>query len=350
MELGAAELALALEQPGAPRGVPHRDSRHYVELAAHWAHAYIHGPNDAADTLNLYDVSALGHAELIRAMRGASDHGLAVTRAGLLADLRRQLARGIDQGRTDPFGFGYGWAQYDTTTHGTGLAVTASLYDQLTHSHRYAAVGMRWLGNVLGANAWGSSFILGDGQVFPHCTQHQVANIVGSLDGTAPVLAGAAVEGPNSEATTRPAPAHAGMPRGRRRRVRALQLERGLPRQRGVLLDRRAGDRPDGDEPARLRQGRGGDLLEPRLPLRRPRRGQSGGGRSAARRGRRWSRPLPSASVANDTRRTPVAAPDRRSRACTRHARRSHTARPETAMSETSRVPANRIESGEWLR
>ena len=28
MELGAAELALALEQPGAPRGVPHRDSRH----------------------------------------------------------------------------------------------------------------------------------------------------------------------------------------------------------------------------------------------------------------------------------------------------------------------------------
>jgi endoglucanase len=201
MELGAAELALALEQPGVPRGVPHRDSRHYVELAADWAHAYIHGPNDAADTLNLYDVSALGHAELIRAMRGAG-HGLAVTRPGLLADLRRQLARGIDQGRTDPFGFGYGWAQYDTTTHGTGLAVTASLYDQLTHSHRYAAVGMRWLGNVLGANAWGSSFILGDGQVFPHCTQHQVANIVGSLDGTAPVLAGAAVEGPNSEATT----------------------------------------------------------------------------------------------------------------------------------------------------
>ena len=201
MELGAAELALALEQRGAPRGVPHRDSRHYVELAAHWAHAYIHGPNDAADTLNLYDVSALGHAELIRAMRGAT-HGLAVTRTALLADLRRQLARGIHQGRTDPFGFGYGWAQYDTTTHGTGLAVTASLYDQLTHSHRYAAVGMRWLGNVLGANAWGSSFILGDGQVFPHCTQHQVANIVGSLDGTAPVLAGAAVEGPNSEATT----------------------------------------------------------------------------------------------------------------------------------------------------
>jgi endoglucanase len=201
LELGAAELALALEEPGAPRGLPHRDPRHYVGLAAHWAHAYIHGPNDAADTLNLYDVSALGHGELIRAMRGRGG-GLAVSRAGLLADLRRQLARGIAQGKTDPFGFGYGWAQYDTTTHGTGLAVTASLYDQLTHSHRYAAVGMRWLGNVLGANAWGSSFIVGDGRVYPHCTQHQVANIAGSLDGSAPVLAGASVEGPNSEATS----------------------------------------------------------------------------------------------------------------------------------------------------
>ena len=201
LELGAAELALALEEPGAPSGLPHRDPRHYVELAAHWAHAYIHGPNDAADTLNLYDVSALGHGELIRAMHG-SDRGLAVTRAGLLADLRRQLARGIAQGKTDPFGFGYGWAQYDTTTHGTGLAVTASLYDELAHSHRYAALGMRWLGNVLGANAWGSSFIVGDGRVYPHCMQHQVANIAGSLDGSAPVLAGASVEGPNSEATS----------------------------------------------------------------------------------------------------------------------------------------------------
>jgi hypothetical protein len=38
--------------------------------------------------------------------------------------------------------------------------------------------------------------------VYPHCMQYPVANIAGSLDGRAPVLAGAAVEGPNSEATT----------------------------------------------------------------------------------------------------------------------------------------------------
>jgi hypothetical protein len=56
----------------------------------------------------------------------------------------------------------------------------------------------RWLGNILGANAWGTSLIVGDGTTFPHCMQHQVANLAGSLNGSPPVLSGAAVEGPNS--------------------------------------------------------------------------------------------------------------------------------------------------------
>jgi endoglucanase len=55
---------------------------------------------------------------------------------------------------------------------------------------------------VLGANAWGVALAVGDGTTFPHCMQHQVANLVGSLDGSAPILAGAVVEGPNSAATT----------------------------------------------------------------------------------------------------------------------------------------------------
>jgi endoglucanase len=55
---------------------------------------------------------------------------------------------------------------------------------------------------VLGANAWGVSLIVGDGTVFPECMQHQVANLVGSRNGTAPILAGAVVEGPNSFAAT----------------------------------------------------------------------------------------------------------------------------------------------------
>jgi endoglucanase len=203
LELGATELAIATSAGGLPRGLPHRRSRYYLRLAARWAHAYIHGPNDAADTLNLYDVSGLAHYDLVRAIRAAGDpRGLAVTPAALLADLRRQLGRAGAQGATDPFGFGFPWAQWDTASHGFGLAVEAGEYDQLTHGSRYAARASRWLANVLGANAWGVALAVGDGSTFPHCMQHQVANLVGSLDGTAPILAGAVVEGPNASATS----------------------------------------------------------------------------------------------------------------------------------------------------
>jgi endoglucanase len=201
LELGATELARAVAIGHLPAGLPHTSSLYYLRLAAHWAHAYITGPNDAADTLNLYDVSGLAHFELYRAIEAAGDpRGLQVTRAALLADLAKQLDRAETQGAGDPFGFGFPWAQWDTASHGFGLSVEASEYDQLTHSHRYAYESQRWLGNVLGANAWGVSLAVGDGDVYPDCMQHQVANLVGSTDGAPPILAGAVVEGPNSYA------------------------------------------------------------------------------------------------------------------------------------------------------
>jgi len=49
----------------------------------------------------------------------------------------------------------------------------------------------------LGANAWGTTFVIGAGTRFPQCPQHQVANLVGSLDGTGDVLLGGAVDGPS---------------------------------------------------------------------------------------------------------------------------------------------------------
>jgi endoglucanase len=203
LELGATELAIATAHGHLPAGLPHRRSRYYLRLAAHWAHAYITGPNDAADTLNLYDVSGLAHYDLYRAIRAEHDPaGLQVTPAALLADLRKQLDRAEAQGARDPFGFGFPWAAYDTTSHGFGLAVMAGEYDQITHTNRYAVEGGRWLANVLGANAWGVSLAVGDGSNFPHCMQHQVANLAGSLNGSPPILAGAVVEGPNSSATT----------------------------------------------------------------------------------------------------------------------------------------------------
>jgi endoglucanase len=73
----------------------------------------------------------------------------------------------------------------------------ASQYNELSGTSAYARRSSGWLDDILGANAWGSSFIIGDGSTFPHCPHHQVANLVGSLDGSPPVLKGAAVEGPN---------------------------------------------------------------------------------------------------------------------------------------------------------
>src|SRR6516225_1769009 len=203
LELGATELYFAVAGGGLPAGLPHTDPLFYLRRAAHWANAYITGPNDAADTLNLYDVSGLAHYELYRAITQAGNPpGLEVTRAALLADLKKQLDKAVTQGTTEPFGFGFPWDVYDTTSHGAGLSVMASEYDQLTGTQAYSAYSQQWLANILGANAWGSSFIVGDGSTFPHCLQHQVANLVGSLDGSPPVLAGAVVEGPNSFAAT----------------------------------------------------------------------------------------------------------------------------------------------------
>ncbi len=203
LELGATELARALAGGGQlPAGLPHTQASFYLEQAAGWAQSYIARPASSEDPLNLYDVSGLAHYELVRALRQAGNpSGLAVSEAQLIGNLRQQLDAAVAQSQGDPFGFGYPWATADTASHGDGLSVMASEYESLTGASTYRAYATRWLGNVLGANAWGSSFIIGDGTTFPDCPQHQVANLVGSLDGTPPVLAGGVVEGPSDEAS-----------------------------------------------------------------------------------------------------------------------------------------------------
>ncbi len=204
LELGAAELYFALQ--GAtklPPNLPVTDPTYYLKAAATWAHAYITGPNDAADTLNLYDVSGLAHFELYRAIVLAGNpSGLAVSEPALLADLQKQLNKAVTQAGTDPFGFGFPWNTYDTTSHGGGLVVMANEYDYLTNSTTYANYASRWQANVLGANAWGTSLIVNDGDTFPLCMQHQVTNLVPVPPNGPPFLAGAVVEGPNSSSST----------------------------------------------------------------------------------------------------------------------------------------------------
>jgi endoglucanase len=198
LELGASELYFALASGGLPAGLTHTDPLFYLRQAAHWAGAYMAGPDDAADTLNLYDVSGLAHYELHKAIGHAGyPPGLETSQAALVADLKKALDRAVAQAGTDPFQFGFPWATWDTTSHGAGLVVMASEYDQLTGTTTYKDWSSRWLANILGANAWGVSLIVGDGTTFPHCIHHQVANLAGSLTGGSPVLRGAAVEGPN---------------------------------------------------------------------------------------------------------------------------------------------------------
>ena len=204
MELGATELYFAVQGCGSSCPINLHPASYYLQQAASWANAYITGPNDAADTLNLYDVSGLAHFELYRAIALAGNpSGLATTQSALLADLQKQLNKAIAQSGTDPFGFGFPWASYDTTSHGGGLAVMAAEYaylngPALNAGTSPAVYANRQLANILGANAWGTSLIVNDGSTFPLCMQHQVANLVPVPPNGPPFLSGAAVEGPNS--------------------------------------------------------------------------------------------------------------------------------------------------------
>jgi endoglucanase len=204
LELGATELYFAVQGCGSACPINLHPASYYLQQAATWANAYITGPGDAGDTLNLYDVSGLAHFELYRAISLAGNpSGLATTQAALLADLQKQLNKAIAQSAKDAFGFGFPWATYDTTSHGGGLAVMAAEYSYLNgpalnNSTSPAAYANRQLANILGANAWGASLIVNDGSTFPLCMQHQVTNLVPMPPNGPPFLSGAAVEGPNS--------------------------------------------------------------------------------------------------------------------------------------------------------
>ncbi|HXW90055.1 MAG TPA: glycoside hydrolase family 9 protein [Terriglobales bacterium] len=209
MELGATELYFALRSaPSLPPGLLDTNPTDYLEQAAEFAHNYIKRIYDTgnSDTLNLYDVSGLAHFELYRALATAGNPpGLAVSQSSIRRQLLDQVGAAIRQAATDAWGFGDHWNYGDTTSHGAGLAVMASEAYYLTGFKSYDVYSQRWLANILGANAWGSSFIVGDGTTFPNCIQHQVANLAGALDGTrggTPILWGAASEGPASSLTS----------------------------------------------------------------------------------------------------------------------------------------------------
>jgi endoglucanase len=196
MEWGAAELYFATAQTDAT-GLPHTNALFYLQAAAYWASNYI-ASDSGSDTLNLYDTSAMGHYETCRAIAQAGNPaGLAITQTGLLNDLVAQLSSANTQSGKDPFGFAQAYPSLsDPTPHALGLAITANLYKQLTGLTNYDACGRAQRDWVLGRNAWGTTFIVGDGWTFPHCMQDQIGNLGCNLDGVPPIRLGATVDGP----------------------------------------------------------------------------------------------------------------------------------------------------------
>jgi endoglucanase len=193
---GAAEIALADEALGAPAWQVHSD----LQVAAYWANQYIaQGHPVGGDTLNLYDNGAIAEAELLQAMRQAP-FPPAIAPGALLDDLAAQLRVGEDWAKGDPFRLGTDLGNSDATPHAFGLYITNALYQRYGGSDAYQAFAQQQLNFALGANAWGSSFVVGAGSTFPHCMQSEIANLAGSLNGKGSIQLGATVDGPSSPA------------------------------------------------------------------------------------------------------------------------------------------------------
>ena len=191
---GATEIALADERLGVPRAQLRAD----LATAATWARAYIaQGHPAGSDTLNLYDTGAIAESELLQAMR-ASRMAPAIAPRLLVNDLAAQLQVGETWAKGDPFALGTDLGPADAAPHAFGLYVTNQLYQQAGGSDRYQAFAQQQLNFALGANAWGSSFVVGAGTTYPHCMQSEIANLAGSLTGHGDIQLGAVTDGPSS--------------------------------------------------------------------------------------------------------------------------------------------------------
>jgi endoglucanase len=190
---GAAEIALADEATGAPATQLRAD----LTVAVRWASAYI--AQGHTDTFNLYDTGAVAEGEVLQAMRQAGvSWWNPIASGALLGDLAAQLRTGEDQAKGDPFALGAQLGASDASPHAFGLFITDALYQKYGGSSQFESFAQQQLNFALGANGWGSSFVVGAGTVFPHCMQSEIANLAGSLTGTGPIQLGATTDGPSS--------------------------------------------------------------------------------------------------------------------------------------------------------
>ena len=278
LELGATELYFATASGGLPTGLPHTDPAFYLQKAATWANAYITGPNDAADTLNLYDVTGLAHYELYRAITQAGvPSGLAVTQAQLLADLKKQLDTAVAQGGTEPFGFGFPW---NTLRHHLARRRPLGHGERVRPAHR--DVRVRRLRRPVAREHPGRERL---GSVVDRGRRVDVPALHPTSDrepGRQPERRFAGPRRSRRRRTERGRDQRRGQRHDRvsdewRGRLRSVQRPRGtVPGQHAVLLQHRAGDRPDGVLSARVRPPGRRDPMRGRIGMNRTTRGLTG--------------------------------------------------------------------------
>jgi endoglucanase len=198
---GAAEIALADEATGASAAQLRSD----LSTAAYWARQYIaQGHPATGDTFNLYDDGAVAEAELLQALSSARQDGAGgtpvIAPSVLLNDMAAQLRTGEAWAKGDPFELGTQLGPADAAPHAFGLYSTNALYQKYGGGGQFEAFAQQQLNFALGANAWGSSFVVGAGSTYPHCMQSEIANLSGSLSGHGDVQLGATTDGPSSTA------------------------------------------------------------------------------------------------------------------------------------------------------
>ena len=182
---GRVSAAFALAAQVDAAGAPRQAAAEWRAATSLYAMAATQSPPDPLVTAlpNAFYPESTWHDDMELA---ATEIALAAQRAVLVADLKRQLQTGASRADSDLFHTGGIYNDFDVDSHMFGLLTTEALYRAISGDDSFSQFATEQRNWLLGANPWGSSFMVGVGDTFPHCMQHQVANLSGSTDGTPP--------------------------------------------------------------------------------------------------------------------------------------------------------------------
>ena len=100
-------------------------------------------------------------------MAAAGSPKLAVSKAALIKDLKRQVQLGATHARGDTFRAAGDINQFDVDSHTFGWIAMEAWYTGLTGDHSFDAFAAEQRDWLFGANAWGTSFMVGEGVDVP---------------------------------------------------------------------------------------------------------------------------------------------------------------------------------------